>query len=109
MTDYTYPFDPYGTASTNLITNENQVLTPANGDNYHYIVPKWAPYFLASLKIYHAGSSRYLVEGIDYYGSHWFHAASHLTELEVYGSITFVDTSLSGTVTLEYQTIGLIC
>lgn len=105
----TYPFDPTGNAATNLITGEQQIITGANFRDYHFIVPKLAPFFADSLVVTYRdtqGVVRPLVEGIDYYCTHWFIAASRACAKDIFGSISFLDTLLSGVVTLKYQTIG---
>lgn len=105
----TYPFDPTGRSAPNKITGEQQILTGSNFRDYNFIVPKLAPYFAESLVIRFRAtdnSVRTLVEGIDYYPTHWFISASRACAKDVYGSITFLNTLLTGVVTLEYQTIG---
>lgn len=110
-----YPFDPSGIAPTNLVQNEQHVvdfgLTVANTpflDRFTFI-PKAAPFFAESLSIgYRAldGNTRLLVEGTDYLPTNHFIGASRATTYEIYGSITIINTSLTGTVTCAYQTLG---
>ncbi len=47
-----------------------------------------------------------LVEGVDYYFTHYFLGATRSCGKAIYGSITFLNTSLRGTATLQYQTLG---
>ena len=104
-----YPFDPTGKATTNLVVGEQQILTEANGIDYHLIVPKFAPYFAESLKLTLKTPNneiKTLVEGVDYLCSHWFVAASRSVAAPVYGSISIVDSALAGVVTMSYQTLG---
>lgn len=104
-----YQFDPSGRLPANKITGEQQILTVANYRDYHFIVPKLGPYFSESLQVTFKaidGSIRTLVEGVDYYATHWFIAASRACSAPIYGSISFLDVQLAGVVTLQYQTLG---
>ena len=104
-----YPFDPSGTLISNKIINEQQIITVANYRDYHFIVPNLSPYFSNSLKVTYkslANEIRILVEGIDYYCTHWFISASRACSSPIYGSISFLDLQLSGTISLQYQTLG---
>lgn len=103
---YTYPFDPTGSATTNAVANERHVLSPPAWTDYYFIVPKYAPYFRDSLRVIHRPSGKLLVEGQDYHCTHYFHAASHGVARRVYGSITFLDKTLTGVAEISYQTIG---
>lgn len=103
---YVYPFDPTGSLTSNVIPNERHVLSGVADREFNFIVPKFAPFFRNNLRIRHLGLGRDLVEGVDYHLTHWFHAASHGVGRPVYGSITFIDRSLTGVVELRYQTIG---
>lgn len=109
MPTTTYPFDPTGNLLANKIVNEQQILTATNFRDFHFIVPKWAPYFSDSLVIKHRAldnTVRTLVEGIDFYCTHWFISASRACAKPIYGSISFLNTSLAGVITLTYQTLG---
>lgn len=108
-TTTTYPFDPTGKLASNKITSEQHILTGSNAQAYYFIVPDLAPYFTAGLVVSFkpvSGSARILVEGIDYYCTHWFISASRSTAYPIYGSISFLDIQLIGVVTLSYQTLG---
>lgn len=104
-----YPFDPTGTAATNKIVGEQQVITAANHRDFHFIVPSAAPYFADSLVVVLRAldnSVRPLVEGIDYYCTHQFIAASRACAKPIYGSISFLDAQLVGAISIGYQTVG---
>lgn len=103
---YVYPFDPTGSLTSNVIPNERHVLSGVTSREFNFIVPTFAPFFRNNLRIRHLGLGRDLVEGVDYHLTHWFHAASHGVGRPVYGSITYLDRSLTGVVELRYQTIG---
>jgi hypothetical protein len=104
--DFLYPFDPTGVATTNLIVGERQVINPPGMMDYYYIVPKAGPYFRESMVLTLYPSGRVLIEGIDYVCTHLFHAATHSVGQGIYGSVLFYDHTLTGTVSLKYQTIG---
>ncbi len=103
-----YPFDPTGTATTNTIKKEPMVLTASNYRDYHYVIPRFAPFFDATLvvRIRQNGATRVLQPGRDYYVAHKFRDASLACAKDIFGSISFVDTNLAGTLELDYQTIG---
>lgn len=109
ITSPQYPFDPTGTKTTNLITDELQALQGATGHDYYFIVPKATPFFEESMEIVYkslSGEVRTLTRGVDYYPTHYFIGASRSCSKEIYGSITFLNQSLRGSVTLKYQTLG---
>lgn len=106
---YAYTFDPTGVNPSNLISNEQQVITGVNASPYHFIVPTFGPFFADSLVITFKDASnavRPLVEGIDYHLGYLFVGASRACAKPIYGGISFLDLTLSGIVTLSYQTIG---
>jgi len=105
----TYEFDPTGQNPLNKVINEQQPITSVNFQDYHYIVPKWAPFFAAGLTLAFNnpdGSSRTLVEGVDYYLGYQFIQASKACAKPLYGSIQFLDTDLAGVIRISYQTVG---
>jgi len=105
-----YPFDPTGTKASNKIAGEQQILTASNPRDNYFIIPKVAPFFEEGLSISFKDSAtgvvRTLKKNIDYYPTHLFLDASYSTARPIYGSITFLNTALAGTVTLAYQTVG---
>lgn len=105
----TYPFDPTGKLASNKITGEQQIITSVSFRDYHFVVPALAPFFADSMVVKFKGIDgvvKTLVEGIDYYLTHWFIAASRACASDIYGSISFLDTTLAGVIYLDYQTIG---
>lgn len=104
-----YPVDYTGRNPNNSIQNEQQVLTGVSGHEFYFIIPKFAPFFKTSLTINFkalSGEQRVLKEGIDYYLSHNFLSATKACLAPIYSSITFLNSSLVGIVTLNYQTLG---
>ena len=109
MNNLAYPFDPTGALQSNKITGEQQILTASNFRDYHFIVPRWAPYFTTSLVVKHRAldnSVTTLVEGQDYYCTHEFISASRACATPIAGSISFTNLDLTGVILLEYQTLG---
>ena len=110
MTTVTYPFDPTGSNPLARVTNEQHVLTSLNNTQlYQTIIPSAAPFFTDNIIINFTNpdtSTRTLVEGVDYYFTHIFISASKATAKPVAGSITFLDTDITGVLRITYQTIG---
>lgn len=106
LTPPVYPFDPQGTLPSNLIQGERQVISPPDWTDFYFIVPKATPYFAKSLKLVLQPSGKVLTEGVDYNPGHRFHDASLQCASDVYGSIVFLDRTLSGVVDMAYQTLG---
>lgn len=104
-----YQYDPFGNYPPNLITNElHSVTPPTASDQANFIVPGAAPFFALGLivKAGPAPTDPVLVEGTDYILTHRFVEASQSLNRQVYGSITFLNNSFSGSVYLTYQTLG---
>lgn len=105
-----YPFDPTGTKLSNKITGEQQVLTASNPRDNFFLIPDVAPFFGDSMSVTfkdgQTGIQRPLVPNVDFYCTHLFLDASYSTAKPIYGSITMLNTSLAGIVTLAYQTVG---
>lgn len=106
QTTVTYPFDPTGHAASNKITGERQILTPPDWSDFYFILPTASPYYADSLTMKLIPSGKVLVEGVDYNPSHRFYDASIQTAKPVYGSISFLDKTLSGVIEYGYQTLG---
>jgi len=86
--EYTYPFDPTGTAPSNKVTGEVHVITQQNHRDYSFIIPTFAPFFAEGVSIIFTdvdGNPVPLVEGTDYYFGHHFLAASRAISKQVYG------------------------
>lgn len=105
---FTFPFDPSGLLVSNKILNESHTITPANGKDYRFIIPKGAPYFERSVKLIHTSTGKTMIKGTDWVPGHRFAAASQTPPFaSVYGSILITDDTLSGSFHIEsYQTLG---
>lgn len=109
MATATYPYDPAGDASTNLITNELHNVQPSgNVNDATFIIPRAAPFFLNSLKVKkgNTANAEVLLEGIHYITTHHFVSMSYLLGTPLYSSITFMNRNYSGNIYLDYQTVG---
>lgn len=104
----TYVFDPTGRSPANLVPGEQHVVTNNNYKNYYLIVPKSGPFFINSAVLTQSinGSTRTLVEGVDWYPVFEFVGATRSIGVPVYGGMSFTDMSISGIVSITYQTIG---
>jgi hypothetical protein len=105
-----YPFDPTGTKPSNRVVGELQPLTGQGDRDFYCVVPSATPFFASSfscsLKQLN-GTIVPLTEGVDYYLTHHFIGATRATGKAVYGSLTFLNTSLRGTLIINpYQTVG---
>lgn len=104
-----YQFDPTGSVAANRVTNEQQILTITNSQDQFLIIPEYAPYFADTLQVIFtsvAGETKILEKDVDFYCTHWFSSASRACAKPIYGSISILDTTLSGYVTLAYNTLG---
>lgn len=101
-----YPFDPYGNAPSNKITYERQTLQTPARDDYFFIIPQAAPFFVNSLVVRNNATGEEFIEGRDYVVGHYFVEAMHKTGKAIAGSIRFFNRNLTGVVSLDYQTIG---
>lgn len=101
-----YPEDLNGTLPSNLITNETQTLQAPGPNDYYFIIPHAAPFFVDSLKVVLTSTSKALVEGDDYQVGHLFIEAMDSTGRPIAGSIRFMKPTIIGQVKLTYRTIG---
>ena len=105
---YTYPEDRSGTLASNKIVGELQTITAQNNRNFHFIVPKFAPFFGESFKLFKNinGNQLPLVKDVDFYFAYKYESASLSTGKEVFGGIAFTDLTLDGEISYDYQTVG---
>lgn len=106
MSDYEYPFDPTGDASSNYIENEVHTIHSPDHFDHYFVVPYFAPFFRDNLKVIHYPSGKELEDGVDFVLSYKYVDASYQTARAIYGAISLYDTSLSGTLEISYQTLG---
>lgn len=109
MSTVTHAFDPAGTNPLNRIVNEQHVITSVNSTDFHFIIPRKAPFFMDGVTFTFQntdGSYRDLVEGVDYYYTNHFIDASKACAKSIAGSLTFLDKATAGVLRISYQTIG---
>lgn len=100
-----YPLDYTGLSPDNLHIETIQ-LSAANYRNFFVVIPSGAPYFGGSLVVKDAVTNTVLQEGVHYYKTHEFREASLSIELPIYGSISFIRSTISNDIRVECQVIG---
>lgn len=109
MSQSTYPFDPTGLSSDNLVVHELHTLTQVNAAPYRMLIPTFAPFYLNNLVIEHTdlqGNTNTLNEGVDYYTALPYMGAMRSTGKLIYGGIPFISNLVQGTIKISYQTVG---
>lgn len=103
---YLYEFDPSGGLAANRVPPESHSINPASGSDYDVIIPSFAPFFKKGLVVKHIASGQTLTEGVHFDLGYHFEAASLECATPIYGGIVVIDRTLSGRLTVEYQTLG---
>ena len=109
LTSNIYPFDTTGLATTNNISNEQHTAQQFGYLNEFLVVADYAPFFGNSLIVTYTDAVtpvKILVEGIDYKKVLPYFAASRSIGLPIYGGIMLLNSTPTGTVALQYQTLG---
>jgi len=102
-----YPFDPTGTETSNLVTGELKVIAPPELTDFYTFIPDAAPFFADTLKLYHMPSNRELIQGVDWLPVYYFHDASLQCSKPIYGGFTLMGEGWTGALRMErYQTLG---
>jgi hypothetical protein len=101
-----YEFDPYGTNPANLITGERQTLQTPGRDDFYFIIPQAAPFFVKSMKLYNDVTNVEYVEGVDFLFGHYFPEAMDSIGSPIAGSIRFIKRDIAGIVRMDYRTLG---
>lgn len=104
---FEYDFDPYGENTNNFISKEAHTITAANGTDFNFIVPRYAPFFRRSFVCRNLTTALTLRPSVDYFfGFRFDQVIVSGSSLPVYGAIVFNDPSLSANVEIDYQTLG---
>lgn len=105
---FAYDYDPTGKSAHNRIVNEAHTITPENRSRFNMIIPSYAPFFRNSLEIVNQQTGQRLIESIDFTCEWRVVAAQEKTEYlrPIYGGIQFIDSEITGTFLITYQTIG---
>jgi hypothetical protein len=101
-----YEQDLYGTNPKNLIDDEIQTLQVPGPDDYYFIIPKAAPFFADSVKVFNAQTGAEYKVNEDYMLGHYFIEAMDSIGRPICGSISFMKRTIQGQVRLVYRTIG---
>lgn len=105
---YSYPLDLTGQASANLVTEERHTISQVNGRTFNFIVPTFAPFYAASVKLYTEVNSirTPLLEGQGFNPAAEFQGASAVIGKPIYGALSLTDLNYSGDLIVQYQTLG---
>ena len=107
--NYQYPLDLTGTAPTNLVSNEQQVITEINGKFSQIIVPDYAPFYLDNLKLIHISedsTETILNIDTDFFVGYPYQDLARETGKLTFGTLVVVNKNAKGRFKLSYQTIG---
>lgn len=104
---FPYEFDPYQENPSNVVQNENHTITAANGTDFNFIVPRYAPFFRRGFVCRNTTTGVTLRPDVDYFfGFRFDQITVSGSQLPVYGAIVFNDKSLSANIEIEYSTLG---
>lgn len=101
-----YDEDLHGTSPDNLVINEIHTLQVPSAEDFYFIIPRAAPYFVISLKVYNNQTNELYKVNVDYTIGHHFIEAMESIGRPIGGSIRFMRHDIMGQVRLEYRTIG---
>ena len=103
----TYAFDPTGELPANRIV-ERHILSPTNRGEYHFIVPRKAPFYPTSVTVRRIDGNELLVFGKDYVFGGLYPEIIKSTKdnRPVRCTIIFSDPEIRGDFEITYQTIG---
>lgn len=107
---YAYDFDPYGDNPINRVTGERHTITPANGQDFNYFVPDFAPFHRRNFVMRSVTNN--VVGGelkatTDYYFGFRYDQMILSGGMEpIYGAIVLNDPQFSGSVSIDYNTLG---
>jgi len=106
-TQWEYEFDPYGDNPNNLIVDEPHTITPANGKNFSFFIPKKGPFHRRSVIVKDRKSGARLNIGTDWYvGWRYDDIILSGSVQPVYGAIVLNDPTKSYDVLVTYRTVG---
>ena len=104
--EYRYPYNPKGDRSDCIIKDELITIDSLKTKDYTYIILSNSPFFENGLSVFSLQLNRALVLNTDYILTHKFREASEALHKPIYGSITFLDSTLCGDVKITYSTLG---
>src|SRR5690606_8684835 len=100
-----YEEDLYCSNPNNLITNELQTLQVPAVDEYYFIIPHAAPFYVETLEVRNHHTGALYHEGTDYVVGHRFIDAMKSLKRPIAGSIRFLRKNITGIVRLKYHTV----
>lgn len=103
----TYEVDHTAANPANRVV-EVRTLTDANRSSFNHIIPKAAPFFAHTVRIFHTQTNDELINGQDFYcvGTFVKAVTNVVDHREVNWAIIFDDQRISGEYRVEYQTVG---
>lgn len=108
--NYPLNLDTSGVARDNRIIDERHTISSYIQGEYRFVVPKMAPFFTMNYEVYaidpSTNSRRKLERYTDYAESHPYKKVTDTLQKQVCGSIMILDTAFSGTVSIDYNSIG---
>ena len=106
-TQWEYEFDPYGDNPNNKIVDEAHTITPANGKDFTFFIPRKGPFHRRSVVLKDAVTGNPLNLGTDYYfGWRYDDIITSGSVQPVYGAIVMNDPTKTYQVLATYQTLG---
>lgn len=104
----TYPLDLSGVSPTNLVRNELHSVNEAKFRDYFFLVPYFSPFFIDnfSATITVNGTTRPLVEDVDFSFTLSYVTGTRVTGKQMYGGISLHNLHMNGIITIQYQTVG---
>lgn len=106
-TQWEYEFDPYGDNPLNKIVDEPHTITPVNGKNFSFFIPKKGPFHRRSVIVKDRLSGARLNIGKDWYvGWRYDDIILGGAVQPVYGAIVMNDPTKSYDLVVTYQTVG---
>lgn len=102
-------FDPNHTVTQNVIVDERHTVSPNTGNDPLVIFPFFAPYYSNGMSVTYTptnGTARTLVINVDYYPAMTFIGATRALGTSVVGALVLVDNALSGTISVNYRSMG---
>lgn len=106
-TQWEYEFDPYGDNPLNKIVDEPHTITPANGKNFSFFIPRKGPFHRRSVVLKDAVTGVELNVGTDYYFGWRYDAIIVSGSVQpVYGAIVFNDPTKTYNCLMTYQPLG---
>ena len=101
-----YDFDPLMKNSANRVVNEKQVLAVPGRDDFHFLIPQAAPFFVEDVTVRNETTGETYYEGQDFVFGHWFVEGMNKTGRSIAGSIRFLRREIAGIIVLDYHTLG---